>query len=829
MDNLAESKKAAPSTGSPKQVDPRQADALCQAVYLGIKPAAAGLSALYIYFIISHLLFQPKEIAAIMSPLAAVSVVIFLGIYWSLDKNKFPVHWAHRVAAGMATIILLNSLLFLYLTRGMQETTNLVLIIVGMGFFFLSTQWFAAIAAAAVLCWGAIVWLTTPSGDWVTYGFNLLSGTLLAALIHILRLQIFRQMKTMSAENERIRKDLEEVLTTTEEAQRSLATSMAVGQRITSILDLDTLLNQVALLIQARFGFYAVSIFLLDENPDYLSLRAGTRDRGRALTQPNYRLKIGEEGIVSWCATHRRPARVDDTKNDHRYIPMAFLSETRSELALPLEMGAELLGVLDVQSTEVANFKEDDVPFLQMLADQVAIAIHNASLFKVEKSRRRLAENLYEVGRAISSSLNPTEVLEMILKYLADIVTFDRGAVMLQKNYELTIVAARGFPIIPQDIRIPIRPNDVFDKIYRTQKPLAIVDVMERDDWQQVETLPDSHSWLGIPLLHANEVIGMLSMVRENVVPFTEDEVTLATTFSGQAAVAIRNANLYDQINRFNQELEILVEQRASALQKAYDQLEKMDRAKSDFIGLASHELRTPLTVIQGYSQMLIDDPLVQRNPQYMQLTNGILGGIRRLMEIVESMLDIAKIDNRELRLYPTPVPVITLIQSVMDSQKEILRERNLNMNIDLTALPAIDADVDGLRKVFSHLIINAIKFTPDGGKITVTGFQRDDIDRETPGPAIEVVISDTGIGIDPSMQELIFKKFYQTGKISLHSSGRTKFKGGGPGLGLAIAKGIVDAHGGRIWAESAGHDEINFPGSQFHVVLPLSQKNSSF
>jgi signal transduction histidine kinase len=141
--------------------------------------------------------------------------------------------------------------------------------------------------------------------------------------------------------------------------------------------------------------------------------------------------------------------------------------------------------------------------------------------------------------------------------------------------------------------------------------------------------------------------------------------------------------------------------------------------------------------------------------------------------------------------------------------------------------LPTIEGDLDALRKVFYHLLINAIKYTPDGGQITVTGRALSPGEYNLADGGIEIVVGDTGIGIDPNLQDLIFTKFYQTGQVALHSSGKTKFKGGGPGLGLAIVKGIVQAHNGLIWVESPGHDERALPGSRFYVVLPLLHKRS--
>jgi signal transduction histidine kinase len=146
--------------------------------------------------------------------------------------------------------------------------------------------------------------------------------------------------------------------------------------------------------------------------------------------------------------------------------------------------------------------------------------------------------------------------------------------------------------------------------------------------------------------------------------------------------------------------------------------------------------------------------------------------------------------------------------------------ERNIALTIDdLSSLPEVTADIDALYTVFSHLIANAIKYTPDGGSVHISG-QR--IAANGRPESVEIIVSDSGIGIDPDVQELIFTKFYQLGRVDLHSSGQTKFKGGGPGLGLAIVQGIIEAHGGRVWAQSPGYDEHTCPGSQFHVLIPL-------
>ena len=426
------------------------------------------------------------------------------------------------------------------------------------------------------------------------------------------------------------------------------------------------------------------------------------------------------------------------------------------------------------------------------------------------REAQRLAENLVSVGRALTGTLDLAQVLDLVLEHLSQMVEYDRIAVMLAVGDEMEMVAARGFPANMQPSRIRISllgdENDIYRQIYLSQRPLSIPDVSKRPDWQYVEGLPPARSWLGVPLIRSNVVIGQLSITRETLHPFTDSEVTLASTFAGQAAIALENARLYDRITR------------------AYEQLERLDRTKSDFIEVASHELRTPLTILQTASQILVNDPAIKSNPYHLEMVTSVQSGTHRLHEIVESMLDMAKIDSRTLQLHPRPLPVPMLLQTVCNSFRKVLAERRLELKLeDMRGLPEVTADLEGLRKVFYHLIGNAIKYTPDGGQITISGRPLTDDKAAPPEGGIEIIVSDTGIGIDPQMHEAIFEKFYQTGQVALHSTGKTKFKGGGPGLGLTIARGIVQAHGGRLWVESQGYDETTCPGSQFHVVLPLT------
>lgn len=262
------------------------------------------------------------------------------------------------------------------------------------------------------------------------------------------------------------------------------------------------------------------------------------------------------------------------------------------------------------------------------------------------------------------------------------------------------------------------------------------------------------------------------------------------------------------------------LQQRTIELEEANATLKKMDKTKSNFIQISAHELRTPLTLIMGYSQMLEQD--AKNNPELASLAYGILEGAMRMADVVESMLDVSRIDSDALSLKRANFEVKAAIRKVKKIYEKALKERNIAFQTEgLEDLPVILADPDMMQKALSHLVMNAIKFTPDGGRVWVSG----KILNGNELPRIEIEVCDTGIGIEPEMQELIFQKFNQTGDILTHSSGKTKFKGGGPGLGLAIVRGIIQAHGGQIRAESPGYDEKNFPGSKFIVTIPVLQR----
>lgn len=256
-------------------------------------------------------------------------------------------------------------------------------------------------------------------------------------------------------------------------------------------------------------------------------------------------------------------------------------------------------------------------------------------------------------------------------------------------------------------------------------------------------------------------------------------------------------------------------------LQKTNQVLRQLDRNKLEFILIAAHELRTPLTVLNGYVNVLRAFPETTTNAALGEVTDGILKGTNRMHKVVNMMLDLTRIGSETLKVASELVPLKRILADLVRDCEETTKERRIRLTVrHAQDTPEIKGDPGLIQKALYQLIINAIKYTPDGGKILIT--TRPSV-LDDNSPSLEIAVRDRGIGLDAEHHDLIFEKFYQVGDVALHSSGKMKFKGGGPGLGLALVRGVARAHGGKVWVESAGHDEVNFTGSTFYLMLPIA------
>jgi signal transduction histidine kinase len=292
------------------------------------------------------------------------------------------------------------------------------------------------------------------------------------------------------------------------------------------------------------------------------------------------------------------------------------------------------------------------------------------------------------------------------------------------------------------------------------------------------------------------------------------DKKDFATMLSHSPSMAINIIRTTLDRIRENDQIAIL------DLQNTNKVLHHLDRNKLEFIQVAAHELRTPLTVLKGYVNVLRSFPDIKTNAAIDEVIEGITKGADRMHEVVNMMLDVTRVDSEIVKLRASPLPLKRVISDAIHDLVKAAAERKIELLVENNnELPNINGDPTLLQKALYHLLVNAIKFTPDGGKVTI---RTRPVTLENNVPGVEISITDTGIGLDAEHHELVFEKFYQVGDVAIHSSGKTTFKGGGPGLGLAIVRGVARAHGGKTWVESSGHDEANFPGCTFYLQLPI-------
>lgn len=304
------------------------------------------------------------------------------------------------------------------------------------------------------------------------------------------------------------------------------------------------------------------------------------------------------------------------------------------------------------------------------------------------------------------------------------------------------------------------------------------------------------------------------------------------TEFLGGKREEVPAAQKSAYLRQYSQQLVERLERKIDELTRANAELQRMDELKSRFISIAAHELRTPLTVMRGYLTILLDPEAgFQLDDKITEMLKGMEKGINRLQRIVNDMLDVTKIEGGTLDLHLSPLAIKDIIHGAVQQQLPFAQQRGQQIIADnFHGYPSIYGDAERLLQAFSNLINNGIKYTPDGGTIRIYGqvihsdgdWHKQGFPAYT-GDMVEIIVEDSGIGIDPEDQERIFLRFYEVKDPSLHSTSQSQYLGGGIGLGLAIARGIIEAHGGRVWVESEGHDPEKCPGSKFHVTIPLA------
>ncbi len=271
---------------------------------------------------------------------------------------------------------------------------------------------------------------------------------------------------------------------------------------------------------------------------------------------------------------------------------------------------------------------------------------------------------------------------------------------------------------------------------------------------------------------------------------------------------------------QYTQEIVRRLESQIRELESTNSALMHLDKMKNSFIQITAHELRTPLTLINGYSRLIEDAPgikaIIQQDEMLRTLVKGLQDSIRRMETIINEIVTVNRIMNNQVDLSIGPINPAQVAEKVIANVQDTLKIRPVNIHFDKASWPTkMRGDSDMLELMLQNLLNNAIKYTPDHGNIYMTA-QADE-------QSLRISIKDKGIGVAKEEQSRIFERFHTAGDTQLHSTSKTAFRGGGLGLGLAVCKGIAEAHGGKIWVESPGFDPDKLPGSEFIVVLPVT------
>jgi GAF domain-containing protein/ActR/RegA family two-component response regulator len=586
-----------------------------------------------------------------------------------------------------------------------------------------------------------------------------------------------------------------------EESQRQAreATALAeVGRALSESLDMDRVLERIVVEVRQTMEAAFVGVMRLDEGRQELSYVAGVglpRERFARM-----RLKVGE-GITSPAIVEGAPTHIPDLSGDPRVLDGGIVQTEgyRSLFCAPLLAGDRVLGSIDVFRREAGPFTPAEVQLLTRFADHAAIAIENARLFQEEQLRRQQVEAVRVVTEDITRELDLAILLELIAHRAAELSKTTASVIYVWDEAAQVLVprAWHGFADWIRDLRLRLGEGLAGTAAKRRER----VQVSDYRTSPHAHPLVVKHTEMTAaiaePLLHHDRLVGVIVITNQGSGRrFDEQDYTILSLFASQAAIAIENARLYEQVATHAGTLERRVRERTAEVERA-------NRAKSEFLANMSHELRTPLNAVIGFAQMLAMKSFGPLTPKQTRYVTNIQNGGVHLLNLVNDILDLAKVEAGRLELRRERVSLGDIVAQAMEVVRPAAEGKGLALAAELAQdLPPLHADPIRLRQVLVNLLSNSVKFTEACGRVTVH--------TAAEGTCVEMRVADTGIGVAPEDLPRLFRKFEQ-----LHSGLAKPHQG--TGLGLALTKHLVELHGGTIGVASPGRGR----GTTFTVRLP--------
>jgi signal transduction histidine kinase len=596
-------------------------------------------------------------------------------------------------------------------------------------------------------------------------------------------LETFADQAVIAIENVRLFQELQvRNRDLTESLEQQTATAEILSAISSSPTDLQPILDAVAQ--NAGRVCDATDALVLRVDGAFLQLVANYGEtRGRPT-----RIEIGPDWVAGRAVLERRTIHVPDMATELEEYPKSrSLQEragNRTTLVTPMLREGLPIGVIVIRRQEVRPFSDKQIALLQTFADQAVIAIENVRLFQELKARTQdLSQSLEETGalseviRAVSSSLDLREVLDTVARRAIALSGADGCGIFElspgRKTFDVVVSQglSREFVSAVQNLSVGI-DHGTISHATASGQPVQIADIEEAHGYPfRVLFLREGlRSVLTVPMGGGDVARGIV-VVRRRPGEFDERIVNLMTALANQSKVAIANAHLFREIEEKSRLLEVA------------------NQHKSEFLASMSHELRTPLNAIIGFSEVLLQRMFGELNPKQDEYLQDVLSSGRHLLSLINDILDLSKVEAGRMELELARFDLPQALQDTLVLVRERAVRHGIDLQLDADArLGALVADERKIKQVMLNLLSNAVKFTPEGGRVEV---------RAVPtGGAVEISVADTGIGIAPENQELIFEEFRQVGGDYAH-------KREGTGLGLTLARKLVELHGGRLWVKS--------------------------
>jgi len=423
---------------------------------------------------------------------------------------------------------------------------------------------------------------------------------------------------------------------------------------------------------------------------------------------------------------------------------------------------------------------------------------------------------LTDLGRKLTQVLDLDQLSSLIVNTLMNTMKLDRTVVLLREPGDGEYIIQRNIGFKEENGISLVKDNFLTVWLGRTQKPLVyeelsliIRDTTEKEEGERLEKLQGNmkriEAALCLPLFIEEKIVGMIVLGNKlSGEPYSSQDIELLTNLANQASIALQNARLYSEVKGFSKKLEREVEKATRELKEAYEELKKLDKAKSEFISIASHQLRTPLTAIKGYISMM-REKIYGKPPEKMEkpLENIYLSN-ERLIKLVNDLLSVSRIEAGRMEIKFEKLSLEEIITSVVEELKNEVKKKNIYLNWEKPKkpLPKISIDRDKIRQAIMNVIDNAIRYTEKGG---VT------INLKILDSKFQIQVKDTGAGLTKYELSKMFESFSR-------GAAGTRLYTEGVGLGLYIARRFMEMHDGKIWAESKGPGK----GSTFYVELPI-------